>query len=45
MLPNLMIHNNFWLVLSVISFIGGRLYLFGKLLGWGDLIDKFYTKL
>ena len=39
-----MIDNIFWLVMTVISFIGGQIYLFGKLLGWGDLIDKFYRR-
>ena len=44
MLPDLMINNELWLVMTVISFIGGQFYLFGKLLGWGDLIDKFYRR-
>ena len=39
-----MINNSFWLVMTIISFIGGQIYLFGKLLGWGDLIDNFYKR-
>lgn len=39
-----MTNNVLWLVLAVISFIGGQIYLFGKLLGWGDLLDKFYHR-
>ena len=40
----MMTNNVLWLVLAVISFIGGQIYLFGKLLGWGDLLDKFYRR-
>ena len=44
MLPDLMINNEIWLVMTVISFVVGQIYLCGKLLGWGDLIDKFYHR-
>ena len=40
----MMINDELWLVITVISFIGGQVYLFGKLLGWGDLLDKFYRR-
>ena len=40
----MMINNELWLVITVISFIGGQVYLLGKLLGWGDLLDKFYRR-
>ena len=40
----MMINNEFWLVMTVISFIGGQIYLFSKLLAWGDLLDKFYRR-
>ena len=40
----MMINNELWLVMSVISFIGGQIYLFGRILGWGDLLDKFYRR-
>ena len=40
----MMINNEIWLVMTVISFAGGQIYLFGKLLGWGDLLDKFYRR-
>ena len=39
-----MINNEIWLVMTVISFIGGQIYLFSKLLCWGDLLDKFYRR-
>ena len=44
MLPDLMINNEFWLVMTVISFVAGQIYLFGKILGWGDLLDNFYRR-
>ena len=44
MLPDLMINNEFWLVMTVISFVVGQIYLFGKILGWGDLLDNFYRR-
>ena len=44
MLPDLMINNAIWLVMTVISFIGGQIYLFSKILGWGDLLDNFYRR-
>ena len=40
----MMINNEIWLVMSVISFIGGQIYLFGRILGWGDLLDKYYRR-
>ena len=40
----MMINNVFWLVLAVISFLGGQAYLFARLLGWGDLIDNFFHR-
>ena len=40
----MMINNVLWLVMTIISFLGGQIYLFGKLLGWGDLLDKFYNR-
>jgi len=36
--------SNIWLIIAVIVFVVGQLYLFGKLLGWGDLIDKFFRR-
>ena len=39
-----MINNELWLVITVISFIGGQIYLFSKLLGWGDRLDNFYRR-
>ena len=44
MLPDLMINNELWLVMTVISFIGGQIYLLSKILSWGDLLDKFYRR-
>lgn len=44
MLPDLTINNELWLVLAVVSFLAGQAYLFGKLLGWGDLVDKYYHR-
>ena len=44
MLPDLMINNEFCLVITVISFVVGQIYLFGKILGWGDLLDNFYRR-
>ena len=40
----MMINNEIWLVMTVISFVVGQIYLFDKLLGWGDLLDKFYRR-
>ena len=40
----MMTNNVLWLVLAVISFIGGQIYLFSKILGWGDLLDNFYRR-
>ena len=40
----MMINNEIWLVMAIISFLGGQIYLFGNLLGWGDLLDKFYHR-
>ena len=40
----MMINNEIWLVMTVISFLAGQVYLFSKLLGWGDLLDKFYRR-
>ena len=44
MLPDLTINNKIWLVMTIISFIGGQLCLFGTLLGWMDQIDHDYKK-
>ena len=40
----MMINNEILLVIAVISFIGGQIYLFGRILGWGDLLDKYYRR-
>ena len=40
----MMINNELWLVTTVISFVVGQIYLFSNLLGWGDLLDKFYRR-
>jgi len=44
MLPDLTINNILWLVMAVISFVAGQVYIFGKLLGWGDLKDHDYRR-
>ena len=40
MLPDLMINNAIWLVMTVISFIGGQIYLFYLL----RKLDKFLER-
>jgi len=44
MLPDLMINNGIWLMMTIISFLAGQIYLFGKILGWGDLLDKLHHR-
>jgi len=30
------------LVLAIVSFVGGQVYLFRKICKWGDFVDKHY---
>lgn len=34
--------NGIWIVLAVLSFIGGQVYLFHMIGRWGDFVDKNY---
>ena len=31
-----------WIVLAVLSFLGGQVYLFYMIGKWGDFVDKYY---
>ena len=31
-----------YIILAVLSFLGGQVYLLCKILKWGDFVDKYY---
>jgi len=34
--------NAVYIILAVLSFVGGQVYLFHEIRKWGDLVDKYY---
>jgi len=44
MLPDLTIAimNTVCLVLAIVSFVGGQVFLFHEIRKWGDFVDKHY---
>lgn len=44
MLPDLTINNGIWLAAAIISFLAGQAFFFGRLLKWGEAVDKFFRR-